>query len=165
MTMSHSDVDKLLVLIDVDDPALADADFLGAVRYGGFIKECPEFTEENIAMARQIPASNPMHGKFVMEIYTDRFIDFVYTVLPHPEWQRALIFRQALAFIPDEDELPDDLPEEALDEFVQRHLIYEMRSMSKAQTQHEVRLGEDSPDIDIDIDIDADDDEVPTYLH
>lgn len=161
MTMSHSDVDKLLVLIDVDDPALADADFLGAVRYGGFMKECPDFTEENIAIARAIPADSFMHGKFAMEIYTDRFIDFVYTVLPHPEWQRALVFRQALAYIPDADELPDDLPEEALDEFVQRHLIYEMRSLSNVPTQQEIKMGE----VCLDTDTDADADEVPTYLH
>lgn len=161
MTMSHSDVDKLLVLINVDDPALADADFLGAVHYGGFIKECPDFTEENIERARAIPADSFMHGKFAMEIYTDRFIDFVYTVLPHPEWQRALIFRQALAYIPDADDLPDDLPEEALDEFVQRHLIYEMRSLSNVPTQQEIKIGE----LGLDTDTDTDADEVPTYLH
>lgn len=161
MTMSHSDVDKLLVLVDVDDPALADADFLGAVHYGGFIKECPDFTEENIAIARQIPVGSPMHGKFAMEIYTDRFIDFVYTVLPHPDWQRALIFREAVAYIPDADDLPDDLPEEALDELMERHLIYEMRSMSKVHTQREVRVDEAS----LDTDTETDDDEVPAYLH
>jgi len=156
MTMSHSDVDKLLVLIDVDDPALADADFIGSVRYGGFMKECPEFSEENIARSRNIPAGSYMHGKFAMEMYTDRFIDFVYTVLPHPEWQRALIFRQALAYIPDKDDLPDDLPEEALEEFVQHHLIFEMRSIARGQTQQEVRMDEQVMD---------DDEEVPAYLH
>jgi hypothetical protein len=163
MTMSHADVDKLLVLVDVDDPALADADFLGAVHYGGFIKECPQFTEENIAKAKQIPSASYMHGKFAMEIYTDRFIDFVYTVLPHPEWQRALIFRQALAFIPDADDLPDDLPEEALEEFVQRHLIYEMRSMSKVPTQRTVGLDSDADTV-LGMDEESDD-EVPAYLH
>lgn len=158
MSMSHSDVDKLLVLIDVDDPALADSDFLGAVRYGGFIKQCPEFNEDNIRKVRLIPAGSYMHGKFAMELYTDRFIDFVYTVLPHPEWQRALIFRQARAYIPNAEDLPNDLPEEAMDEFVQRHLIYEMRSVAKVDTQQEVRMDQ----VDM---VDLDDDEVPAVLH
>jgi hypothetical protein len=156
MTMSHSDVDKLLVLIDVDDPALADEDFLGATQYGGFIKERPDFSEENVARARKIPAGSFMHGKFAMELYTDRFIDFVYMVLPHPEWQRALIFRQALEYIPDADSLPDDLPEEALGEFVQRHLIYEVKSIARVQTQQEVRMDSEESMAE---------EEVPAFLH
>jgi hypothetical protein len=158
MTMSHSDVNKLLVLVSVDDPALQDQDFIGLMNYGGFVKERPDFTEENVQRARNIPEDEMTHGKFMLEIFTDRFIDFVYTVLPHPEWQRALIFRQAVSYIPDADDLPDDMPEEALAEFVQQHLIYEMRSISRVSTQQEVHMDQVSLDLDTE-------EEKPAYLH
>jgi hypothetical protein len=91
MPTRHSDITGLFVLIQVDDPIAHDPEFINHVQYGGFCKLCPDFDDENRARARK--QEEPLTGKFLIELYTDRLNDFVLVCMPDVEFHRALVCR------------------------------------------------------------------------
>lgn len=119
MTTSYAEIDNLLVLIDVDDPAVSDPEFSNYLKYGGFVKECPDFTDENKEAARR-SEGKLTSGKFIIELYADRFQDFMYTCTQSNTHYRAVIFRclNINPFDGDED----------LEEI---QFIYELRTVGK----------------------------------
>jgi hypothetical protein len=145
MTTSYDDVDQLLVLIDVDDPATRDTEFLGYLRYGGFVKRMAEFSEENRALAREMEGI--LANKFAVELYMDKFTDFLFRCLPSQEVRRSLTFKTFyMSLDPDEDIEDGELA-----------YVYELKTVG----QIELPTGDDTfayPDSD-------DEMEVPTVLH
>lgn len=121
MTISFSDIDQLLILVDVDDPATYDPSFQKHLEFGGFVKSYPVFSEENREIGRS--EGSAIARKFVIEVYTDRFHDFVYRCLPSDTHHRSLMFKciNTKPFSIGNDENMDDLEE------VQ--YIYEMKTL------------------------------------
>jgi hypothetical protein len=148
MTISYSDIDKLLIIIDADDPMTYDKDFQGLVEYGGMIKDTPQFTDENREAVRENKRGNMLDGKFILEAYSDKLDDVAYRLLPSADTHRALIFR-CVNIIYEEGMEPDDSDEAGLTE---HHFIYELRTVSVGPKI--VVLGEDD-------DEDTEDEEEP----
>lgn len=149
MTTSYSDIDNLLILIHADDPVIYDPDFLSRLHYGGFTKLVPEFTEANREEIKSMKIGAPFEGMFVVELYTNKFEDFVYHALPSNTHFRALIFRATDISI-DESDLDDDGEPLAV-----YSLVYELRTVGKMDPTKLI-----GPD---DFEIVEDDDEPETY--
>lgn len=140
MTISYSDIDKLLIIIDADDPMTYDKDFQGLVEYGGMIKDTPQFTDENREAVRENKRGNMLDGKFILEAYSDKLDDVAYRLLPSADTHRALIFR-CVNIIHEAGMEPEESDDAGL---TQHHFIYELRTVSMGPKV--VVLGEDEDD-------------------
>lgn len=92
MTTTLSEIDQLLILIDVDDPMTRDQEFHSLLKFGGLAKEWPDFLDPEQREIVRRSENGLAAGKYVIEIYTDRFHDFLYRCLPAEDY-RALIFK------------------------------------------------------------------------
>jgi hypothetical protein len=91
MALANQEIGSLYVLIDIDDPLTFDEQFIKYLEHGGFAKRWPPFTQDNRAAAAS--TDNPIiKNKFIIEVYVDRFIDFIHKCMNDKQYCRALIF-------------------------------------------------------------------------
>jgi len=129
---SFEEIDDLIICIDAEDPMTYDQEFINRVRYVNFVKCSSDFSDESRAFVQSDVDRDPlMLNKFFIEVYTDKFLDFVQATLYNHQWQRALIFREERSIGPDIDLTSEDLDPTEISEMMLVSHIYELKTLAK----------------------------------
>jgi hypothetical protein len=153
MTATVNEISRIIVLINIDDPATKDTEFQNRVQYGNFARKASAFTEENRAQVRRQAGNDPVaDNKFFIEVYTDRLSDFVNSCVVSDMWQRCLIF-QRIEYIQPPPDVMEGISEDELEEYTELVHYYELKTLRK----HMLRL---DTNFDGSEDEDLDDEEV-----
>lgn len=170
MTATVNEISRIVVLINIDDPATKDTEFQNRVQYGNFARKASAFNDKNRDMVRSQAGSDPVaDNKFFIEIYTDRLSDFVHSCVVSDAWQRCLIF-QRIEYIQPPPDVMEGISEEELEEYTEVVHYYELKTLRK----HRLRLDTDfddesededeeesSPeDVEVSEELDAEDEEI-----
>jgi hypothetical protein len=112
--MAHSSdkhPSKIFVLVDIDDPLTYDKDFQRSIQYSPYVANSSEMSVRNrkLLRARKDIDDELFTNKFLIEIFVDKFGDFVASFLPNAETQRTLIFRKYHWDGPDIEDIPEDV--------------------------------------------------------
>lgn len=109
--MLFRDADTVVILIDIDDPLTYDKEFVRTVRYSPFSAGGTSINEANRNSIRDMSEDDDddiFANKFVIEIFPDKFGDFISYIMANENSQRILIFREYSNGIPGEDEEDED---------------------------------------------------------
>jgi hypothetical protein len=161
MTATITALSRIIVLVSIDDPMTYDREFQNRVKYGNFVHKCSEISDKNRTRIRKESGldDDPLTDlKFIIELYTDRFYDFVHSCLMSREYQRCLLFQREECVQPPPDVL-DDLDEDEVDDYTEVIHLYELKTMGKFR----ITDVEDSNDGDLN-DIQLDDDNEKSSL-
>lgn len=157
MTISQT-VDTIIVLVDINDPLTYDKEFVKSIRYSPYVAGGTEIsTSSRKAIKAQRHKLEPLHvDKFVIEVYTDKFGDFVSQFLANETHQRSLIYREFRVSEIEEQDIPNSAREFAeshnldvhdlLEDEAEVVHIYELKSGPSLEEDGTSKVDEDEED-------------------